>query len=517
MSTVAENNKRITKNTAILYGRMLLVMLISIYSSRVILDVLGIDDYGTYAVVGGFVGLLSSLNSSLGAATYRFLTVAIGNKSPLLRVRQYFSASLVMHICIGMVIVFLSETVGLWWIHNHLNVTPDRLEPAMIAYHLFVLQSFFVITNAPYQSIYEAYERFDIGAVLGLLEVLLRFGAVLILDLFPYDKLETYAFLLFLVALLMTLLRKGYAHYLFKESHFIWVKDKTIYKEMLSFSSLTFLPNIVSAVCGEGQNLLINSFFGPVANAAKGIAQQVQGALWSFVGNMQAPAGPAIVKYYAEGNYEEMRKLMHRIAKFSVFLFFMLSLPIVFEMNNILHFWLKGNVPTYTTSFLLVILLQSLFNTFMNPSATPINASGQIKKISVVAAALQPVSLLGVYVAYYIGCPPVAQVVVGILVSLVAFYVRLLEIKRLFGYRPYEYVRYTFLSTIPAMLFSAVLPAIIVHFFEPTVYRLFINSGLTVLLTAGVIYTIGLQADEKNFVKKMALQLWNKYFSKSNA
>ena len=328
MSSASENNKRIAKNTLVLYGRTLFVMLISLYTSRVILEVLGVDDFGIYNVVGGLVSMFALINGSLTSITQRFLNFELGKKNEE-RLKRIFSASLSIHFILSIFILLLGETVGLWFLNTGLNIAPERMIAANWVYQCSLLTFIVNLISLPYNAAIIAHEKMDIFAYVSILNAFLKLSIVFPLRWISSDKLAGYAMLMLLVSIVIRLIYGRYCRKHYPECSFAFCKDKALYGEITSFAGWTFIGNSSALLMTQGVNILLNIFCGVAVNAARGIAVQVGHAVDSFVTNFMTALKPQIVKSYASGEHEYMMKLVQRGSKFSFYLLLLLSLPII--------------------------------------------------------------------------------------------------------------------------------------------------------------------------------------------
>lgn len=386
MDSHAENTKRIAKNTLMLYVRMLFSMLVSLYTSRVVLNTLGVEDYGIYNVVGGVVGMLGFLNASMSGATSRFLTFELG-RGDSIRLKETFSSALIIHISIALIVFVIAETAGLWFLENKLVIPESRMTAAHIVYQLSIFSTMLGITQVPYNATIIAHEEMNVYAYVEILNVCLRLLIVYLLIIGDFDKLILYAILLFLVSLLVIGIYRFYCIFHYKETkfHFLWRKD--ILKPMLNFSGWDLYGNISVMFRQQGVNMLMNMFIGPIVNAASAIANSVGGVVMSFVGNVVTAFRPQIIKSYAAKDYNEMFRLINFAVKIISVLFLMIAIPIIFEMHFILAVWLNI-VPEYAVDFCRILIITYFFTTITSILNIGIHASGKIFLISFISGTL---------------------------------------------------------------------------------------------------------------------------------
>ena len=333
-------NKRVAKNTLFLYFRMILIMLVTLYTSRVVLAELGIKDYGIYNVVGGVVMMFSFLNNCMSSATQRFMTFELG-KGDMQKLRNVFAASLNIHIFIALIIVILAETIGLWFVNEKLVISHDRIFAANWVYQFSILTFCVNIIQVPYNAVLIAHEKMSIYAYISILEVLLKLGIVYLLAIVSSDKLIVYGMLVFIVQLIIRCIYQAYCKRHYEESKFKLFWNKYLYKQMSSFAGWNLFGSVAWLLRDQGLNIVLNLFFGPAINAARGIASQVSNAVIGFISNFQVALNPQITKNYATGHILEMEKLSYMGIKFSFLLLFIMVFPICLNIDYILHLWLE--------------------------------------------------------------------------------------------------------------------------------------------------------------------------------
>ena len=421
-------NKLIAKNTLYLYLRMMFSMGVSLYTSRVVLATLGVEDYGIYNVVGGVVVMFSFLNTSMSAATSRFMTFALG-KDDRVGLQKTFSAALTIHILIAFLILVLAETVGLWFLENKMVIAPDRMNSARVVYQFSIISTMATIIKTPYNATIIAYERMNIFAFIEILNTCLKLGIVYILVGVLWDKLILYAMLMLIVACLIVGIYRLYCIKQFKECKYKYEWNIKVIHPMLAFTGWETLG--VGAFIGatQGINIILNLFFGTMVNAAYGVATQVNGVLTAFVMNFQTAVNPQIIKLYATGKMNELYSLIFQTAKFSFSLMWLLLLPVSIHLETILQIWLV-EVPEYVASFCRLMLIQSLISCVQRPFIITIHATGKMKVYQLTAG----IVLLSVLpISYFFlkaGGAPYIPILVYIGASAIKFLVELCLLKR---------------------------------------------------------------------------------------
>lgn len=400
------NNKTIAKNTMFLYFRMMVTMVISLYTSRVILQILGVDDYGIYQAVGGIVGFMSFVNSALGTGTSRFITYGLGEGN-IEKLKNIFSTTLNGHIILAMIIVVIAETVGLWFLYHKMVIPPDRMSAALWTYHLSILTAFFSLTQVPYNACIIAHEKMTIFAYVSIIESVLKLLIVYMLLVGQIDKLILYASLLCLLQVGIVLFYLFYCYHHFSEARFKMKIEKGVFREIASFSGWSLFANGAIALNSQGILILLNMFFSPAVVTARAISIQVNMHANQFVTNFQTAANPQIVKLYAAKDYEGSKQLLLQTTRFSYYLMYLLALPICLVADQLLHIWL-GIVPEYTVIFLQLIVIQSLFQVFDTSFYRALYAKGQIRENALISPTLGFIMFPVVYVLFKLGCSPVA-------------------------------------------------------------------------------------------------------------
>lgn len=374
------NNKRIAKNTFVLYIRMIVVMMITLYTSRVILHSLGVVDYGLYNVVGGIVVILAFINTSAATSTSRFLTFSLGEKGKsTYNYQSVFSAAFYIHLAIALAIVLLAETVGLWYVNNKLVIPEERVSAAMWVYHISIINVIVSFTQVPYNASIIAHEKMKIYAYVGIYDAVVRLLIAYSLTVAVVDKLILYALLTFCATLSMSLFYRFYCIRSFGKSCTLTItKEKKIYSQLLSFSGWDMIGHICHSLRSQGVNLILNYFFGPAVNAARAVAYQVEYAVYHFVTNFLQATRPVIIKNYAAGEYEQTNKLLFLTGKVAFILLSCFVVPLVIESDTILELWLV-NPPDYSSSFLKIVLITGLATSINQTLLIGVHAGGNVK------------------------------------------------------------------------------------------------------------------------------------------
>ena len=501
------SNKRIAKNTLLLYMRMVIILVIGLYTSRVVLSVLGVEDYGLYNVVGGFVSLFTFLNGAMTTATQRFITFELAQGS-LDRQRLTFSTALIIHFGLALLIFVLAETIGLWMVYNKLVIPVERFGAALWVYHLSVITCMVSVISIPYNAMIIAHEKMSAFAYISIMDVALKLIVVFLLAVSPWDKLIFYALGLFLIQMLDRMLYGIYCRRHFEEASFRFRFDKNIFKEMTNIAGWSLFGNIAGIGYTQGLNILLNMFFGPVVNAARGVAVTVQGIVCGFVANFQMALNPQITKSYAVKDLDRMHSLIYSSSKFSFYLLFIIVFPIILETDYILTLWLK-NVPEYTITFLRLILCIMLVDTLANPLMVSSQATGKVKVYQSVVGGLLLLIVPIAYVVLKMGGNPQSVFIIHLLVAIVAQFARLVIIGRLIEMSISHYLRkviapilgVTFLSVIMVLM----LKTFILHGVSPI-----INIAIYLFTSTVFMLEVGLSKGERTRLFSLARKVLKK-------
>lgn len=512
MIETSANNKRIAKNTLLLYVRTLFIMLVTLYTSRVVLNTLGVTDYGIYNVVGGVVAMFGFINGSMSSATQRYITFALG-RSDMENLQKVFSTALQIHVLIAVLIIILGETVGLWFMYTQMQIPDGRMNAAFWVLQCSIVSTAVMIISVPYNADIIAHEKMSAFAYISILEAVLKLAIIFALLLSPSDRLIFYAFLILAVQLLIRLCYSHYCSRHFEESKYRHVWDKFLFKEMTGFAGWSMFGNLAGVLFGQGLNMLLNVFFGPVVNAARAVSVQVQNAIQQFVGNFQMALNPQITKTYAKGEMDEMHKLMFRSARFSFYLLFFLSLPVLFETEFILTIWLE-TVPDNTVIFLRIMICISLLYTLSNPLMVANQATGKVRKYQAVCGSILLMILPVSYVCLKFGCPAYSVFIVHFVMESIAQLARMIMLRPLVGIRITDYIKNIYIRIVAVVALSVLVPFVVYENMDDTVARFFTMCLICVLSVSTVAYTVGLSKNERVFVRMKAIAIMSKVFRK---
>ena len=400
---------------------------VTLYTSRIVLNVLGIEDYGIYSIVGGVVTLFSFFNAAMSSATQRYLAFDIG-RSDFSALRKTFNTTMIIHVGIAILVVIVAETLGLWYINRHLNVPVEKMSSINWVYQFSVLTSVLGILQVPFNALLIAREKMNVFALLSMVDVVLKLIIVFLLPIIAYDKLILYGFLMFVVTLLITMTYRFYCYRNFVESKFKFYRDKNYYRELLSYSGWNLFGNIAAVAKGQGVNLVLNAFFGTIVNAAYGITMQVQNAVNVFVNNFQLAINPQIIKTYSQGNFASTQKLIFQGSKYSFFLMLIVACPILVNTGYVLELWL-GSPPPNTTRFVQLCLVNVLIDCVSGSLMTGAQATGKIKWYQIIVGLLVFLNLPISYFVLSFDSASDSVFVVSIVISVIALQFRLFFLK----------------------------------------------------------------------------------------
>ncbi len=482
---------------------MFLKMGAELYASRIVLNVLGVKDYGIYSVVGGVVVLFGFFNAAMTTATERFLAFDIGRNENE-KLRNTFNATVIIHICIALLVLLLAETIGLWFVMNKLNVPEARMDAVFWVYQFSIFTFLVTVLQVPFNALIIAREEMNVYAMLSIAEVILKLFAVFLLTVVAFDKLTLYAGLLFLLATLIALCYRIYCLKNFEESKFKWFYDKEYFVSLISYSGWNLFGNIAVVAKGQGTNMLLNIFFGTVVNAAYGITMQVQGAVNTFVVSFQTAANPQIYKTFAQGDIAQMQKLMFQVSKFSYFVLFILVCPIIYNIDFILKWWLE-NPPVYASIFITLTLSNLLIETISQALITGALATGKIKWYQIVVGLTLCLNLPLNYIVFKFIPDPVMYIYVAILLSVVTLFLRLRFLKSMISL---DVMRFFKDVLFPVISITAICGGLIylLYYFNITsasFLELILVSALIVVLCLIVIVLVGLKKSEKAMIKSL--------------
>lgn len=473
---------------------------VGLYTSRVVLNTLGIEDFGVYNIVGGIVVLFGFFNSAMSAATQRFLSFDIG-KNDTIQLNKTFNATLNIHFFIAIIVLVLAETVGLWFVNYKLNLPEDRMNAVNWVYQFSVLTFLFGIIQVPYNALIIARERMNVYAYISIFEVVFKLLIVYLLVVLDFDKLKLYAILLFAIAFSVRLIEKEYCKRYFEESKYSFHYDNEYTKILLSFSGWSLFGNIAAIARSQGNNILLNLFFGTILNASYGIAMQVQGVVSTFVSNFQMAVNPQIIKQYAAGNTEQSLKLIYQSSKLSFFIMFIIASPIIFNVDYVLELWLKST-PSYTSAFVVLSLINILIDTISGPLMVAAQAQGNIKWYQIVIGTLIFLCLPISYLMLKLYNDPKVIFMIIIVVNLITLFLRTQFLKRMIDFKVLDFFKNVLLKIILVILLFIIIFYLLINNLDLESDLIEFIMKTICIMTANIIiiYFIGINQEERNFI-----------------
>ncbi|MGN0202885.1 MAG: lipopolysaccharide biosynthesis protein [Candidatus Cryptobacteroides sp.] len=493
------DKKRVAKNTLLLYMRMLLMMVVSLYTSRVVLKALGVEDYGIFNVVGGLVSMFSILSSSLSSAISRFITYELGNND-IEKLKKVFCTSVNVQIALIVLIVLLLEPLGLWFLNNKLVIPEGRLVAARWVFQFSVLTFVVNLWSIPYNALIIAHERMSAFAYISLFEAFAKLLVAFLIMRSPIDRLVCYSGLIFLVGLIQRSIYARFCRKNFAECDYKPVFNREITREMFSFAGWNFIGSSSAILRDQGGNILINLFFGPAVNAARAAAMSVNSAVSGFVSNFMTALNPQITKSYASGERDYMFELIFQGAKFSFFILSFFAIPIIMTAPYILDLWLEV-VPEHTVEFVPLVLVFTLSESLAHPLVTAMLATGNIRNYQLIVGGCQLLNLPLSYLFLKLGYPPECVFVVAILLSVLCEMVRLLMLKNMIGLPVASFLKNVYFKSILVFLLSCALPLLLrcLIGMEDVVSFLVIVL-VSLVSTAFFVYFVGCTSSDRKMV-----------------
>ena len=499
---LVNNSKKVAKNTLYLYLRTFLVMSISIYTSRVVLDVLGVDNYGIYNVVGGFVSLFSVFSGTLTAASQRFIAFELGKEKP--QIRKVFSTALNIHIIMALFLFILLETIGIWFLYNKMNIIPERRDAAMWVFQCSTLTFCISLISIPYNAAIIAYEKMSAFAYISIIEVVAKLVLVYLLYITSSDPLVTYAIMMLFVAVTLRVIYSLYCRSNFKECKYSFIIDRATFKEIFCFNAWNFIGSSASVMNGHGINILINLFFGVTFNAAKGIATQIDGAINSFVQNFMMALNPQIVKSYASRDFYSLNRMILLGTKYAFYLLACICLPVLLNIDYILKIWLI-QVPAYTAIFVKCAIIFSLCQSLSQCLYSAMLATGNIKKYQIVVGGISLLAFPLCYLFFKLGLNAEYGYVAIIICSLLCLLARLYMLQSMIpGFSSKMYLRRVIYPIICTMMpILLIINMISMFTIEVNLIVFIVQSCLCVFVCMSGILLIGMSRNERTYLLNM--------------
>lgn len=502
MSENLSSKQQIAKNTLLLYVRMFVTMLIGLFTSRIVLQTLGVSDFGVYNVVGGIVSMMTFLNSALAASAQRFFSYELGRDN-YDELKKLFSTTILIYLILALLVVALLETGGLWFLNHKLNINPNRLSAANWVFQCSLVILVVNMVSAPYNAILISHERMGVFAYISIFESILKLSAALLLFVVPLDKLIIYALFQVAISIIIRCCYSIYCKTHFEETRISFVFEKRIFNQLFSFSGWSLIGNIGFTLKDPLSNVIFNLFCGTVVNAARGVALQVNSLVCAFSANLGMALNPSIVKYYSAGENERSRELVFSGARISFFLISIIAIPVILNIDFLLNLWLGAdNVPQYTAAFLVIIILVSLIQSLSATSSTAVQATGHIKYFSIGVCVIPLMELPLSYLLLFMGMPPYIALLPAILINFLTLFFRYYILKHLvpsYEWRPFlvnVVLRSCFVFAVAFGIgwgFSLIpIPSATVRFFA--------LSTVCIIISCCLFFLLGLNQSERTFL-----------------
>lgn len=496
MSNQSQNNKRIAKNTAILYVRMLFTVGISFYSTRLVMKNLGVSDYGIYGVVGSITSMMYIVTTSINTSISRYLTFNLGTGN-INNLRKVYSTSVIILLIFAILVLIIGESIGLWYLNTHLNIPSERLFAANCVYQFILLEFLLEFMSTPYNAAIISHERMGAFAFVTIQDVVVKFLIALAIAYSPFDTLIYYAALMCLNKVVLRVVYYVYCKRNFEECTYTLVLEKKIFKELLSYSSLTLIPTIVCMIASSGTSLLVNAFYGTIANAAQSAANQINNMTGAFSNNFLVAIKPQITKNYAAGNKTRSLYLVYTGTKISFLLLYIPILPVIFEIDFILDLWLK-EVPPYTNMFVISGLILALVNSLQNTTGTLISATGDIRLKAVVASVAYALPFPICLLLFKFGLPPYMSTLAMVISAAITFYPNITVANKLTGIHFGDYFKNALFPLLSVVLPSCAFMAAFTHISESSFSRALLSAIISTTIIVFMGYYVVLNKSERN-------------------
>lgn len=508
----SSDNSRVAKNTIILYFRMLFMMLIGLYTSRINLQSLGVEDFGIYNVVGGVVVMFSIINGSITASISRFLTFELGTGN-MEKLKKVFSTSVTIQVGISFLILLLTETLGLWFLNNKMVIPESRIYAANWVYQFSIMTFILNLISMPYNACIVAHEKMSAFAWITIYDAIAKLLVAWLTFIAPMDKLIFYASFIVLIAFTQRIIYTSYCLRNFEECSYKFTIDKALLKNMSGFAGWNFIGATSAILRDSGGNIVINMFSGPTVNAARAIASSINNAVLGFANSFTTAINPQITKSYASGDYDKMMKTIYNGAKFSFFLMLLLGLPVIIETQYIIHLWL-GQVPEHTVLFVQLTILYAMSESISNPLITAMLATGKIKNYQIVVGGLQMLNLPISYICLRLGCIPETVLIVAIILSQCCFAARIYMLRFMINLNAIDYLKKVYLRIIFTLQIAFILPIIVKYNIDNSLFGFFTVISVSFISACISILYVGCNCKERDFIYSNISKVKNRIIRK---
>lgn len=495
IGTTSDSNKRIAKNTILLYFRMILTMLVSLYTVRVVLNTLGVVDYGIYGVVGGIVTMFAFLSNSMASASQRFFSFDIGQNNEE-RLRDTFNITVSIYIGLAIAIFLILETAGIWFLYNKMNIPADRLDAASWVLHFSILSYLVTMFSIPYNALIIAREKMSVYAYVSIVDSVLKLLVVYLLVVFSFDKLKLYAILIFIVTLIVSSFYIFYCLKSYKEARYRFYWNKSVFFRIMSYSGWNLFGSLAAVLKNQGVNIILNIFFGPAVNAARSIAYQLSNAINNFAVNFYTAVRPQIIKYYANNQKTEMMNLIFQSSRFSYFLLLLLCLPALFETSFLLNLWLD-DVSDYTVLFTRLVIINVIVDALSNPLMVAAQATGKIKVYQLIVGGVLLLNLPISYLFLKLGFQPESTMYISIIISVICQMLRVWILRDMIGLSVMEYQNNVLWIVIRVSIMVLLLPFVLSFGMADGLLRFLLITIVSTLFSSIIIYRYGFNKEER--------------------
>ena len=492
------SSRVIVKNTLLLYVRQLVVLLIGLYTTRLTLQILGVSDYGIFAAVAGVTAMIKVLTNTMTSGTTRFITIELG-KGEYKNLNRIYITAVHIHIIVAFLLVIIGETLGIWLVNNKMLIPEERLSVAFWVFQISLANIVLDVINVPNKAELTAHENFDVVAVLSVIGAILKLIFVIILPFISWDKLIIYTIALFVIQLLNRIAYFIYCRYCYKETHYHFIHDVELMKRMMQFSGWVGLSNMAVLGFIQGVNIILNVFFGPILNAAYSVAIQAYSGIRMFSSHFQQASNPQIVKLYSSGELEKMHHLLFSVCKLSFFLVFVISLPFLINADFVLKMWL-GTVPEHTTLFFILLLIYAYVDIFAYPLDIAAQATGKMKKYSIIISIIVLSSLPLAYIAYLFGAIPESIYIISIIMAWTGLVARVTLLSNLISFKPVTFFNIIVYKIVLVAALSLIVPLLFKYIIRENIYTIIAGFVITYIVTIIIVYQIGLEIKEKQFL-----------------
>jgi O-antigen/teichoic acid export membrane protein len=493
------NGRRLIENSIALFVKLFFTLFISLYSSRIVLEQLGVVDYGIYNVVGGVVLLLNFLTGAMSSSTNRYFSFHLGaNDGELSKI---YSVTILIYSLLTIIVLLSSQTIGLWFLENKLNIPEQRLDAAFWVYQITVGTLILSIAVAPFDALLMANEKMKVFSVIGVFTMIVRFILVLTLINVNFDKLIYYSVILFGLSILTFTITYVTCIKTKIKPQYSYIADKDLFVKLTSYTGWNLFGNLAAIGFNQGINILLNIFFGPTVNAARAISFQVNSALISFTGNISAALSPQIIKRYSSSEFESMLDLTYKGSRYSFYVLLIMSMPIFVNTEKVIQFWL-GTVPEFTVVFIKLVIVDSLICSLSGTIMASIQATGRIKYYQMVVGGILLLNIPMSYILLTIHKDPVIPFLVTVVLSLVAVQARIFFMKTLLQTRYFDFYKKVLIRVISVTVMCSLSLFFLFYYFEIIYGNFILSSLITIIVTVAIIYILGLESDEKKFLNK---------------